>query len=68
MQKSLLLFGWDTEPVIGTEVIIEEGLMDVFCDLVYGSGKMNTKLSTTPSKLVKKPFTGFVPAPLAVYP
>jgi hypothetical protein len=38
MQKSLPPFGWDTEPVMGTEVIIEEAFIDVFCDLVYGGG------------------------------
>ena len=39
-QKPLPLFGWDTEPVMGTEVIIEEALTDVFCDPMYGSGWM----------------------------
>jgi hypothetical protein len=39
-QKSLLPFGWDTEPIIGAEVIIEEAFMDVFCDLMYGGGWM----------------------------
>jgi hypothetical protein len=38
MQKSLPPFGWDTEPVMGTEGIIEEAFIDVFCDLVYGGG------------------------------
>jgi len=33
-------FGWDIEPVMGTGVIIEEAFMDVFCDLMYGSGWM----------------------------
>ena len=37
-QKSLLPFGWDTEPVMGTEAVIEEAFVDVFCDLVYGGG------------------------------
>jgi len=41
-QKSLLPFGWDTEPAMGTEVIIE-ALTDVFCDLMYGSGWMEIK-------------------------
>ena len=40
MQRSLPLFGGDTEPVIGAEVIIEEAFMDVFCDLMYGGGWM----------------------------
>jgi hypothetical protein len=38
LQKSLPPFGWDTEPVMGAEVIIEESFIDVFCDLVYGGG------------------------------
>jgi hypothetical protein len=40
MQKSLLPFGWDTEAVMGAEVIIEEAFIDVFCDLMCGSGWM----------------------------
>ena len=39
-QNSLPPFGWDTEPVMGTEVIIEEALLDVCCDLMYGGGWM----------------------------
>src|SRR6266581_6817411 len=39
-QKSLPPFGWDIEPVMGAEVIIEEAFMDVFCDLMYGGGWM----------------------------
>jgi len=35
-QKSLPPFGWDTEPVMGAEVLIGEAFIDVFCDLVYG--------------------------------
>ena len=31
------------EPVTGTEAIIEEAFVDVFCDLVYGGGWMDTK-------------------------
>lgn len=38
LQKSLPPFGWDTEPVMGAEAIIEEAFIDVFCDLVYGGG------------------------------
>jgi hypothetical protein len=30
LQKSLPPFGWDTEPVMGAEVIIEESFIDVF--------------------------------------
>ena len=37
-QKSPPLLRWDAEPVIGAEVITEEALMDVFCDLMYGGG------------------------------
>ncbi|KAH9035224.1 hypothetical protein EDB85DRAFT_2215591 [Lactarius pseudohatsudake] len=40
-QKSLPPFGWDTEPVMGTEAVIEESFVDVFCDLVYGGGWMD---------------------------
>jgi hypothetical protein len=40
-QKSLPPFGWDTEPIMGAEVIIEEAFTDVFCDLVYGGGWMD---------------------------
>ena len=40
-QKSLPPFGWDTEPVMGAEVVIEEAFVDVFCDLVYGGGWMD---------------------------
>ncbi|KAF8966109.1 hypothetical protein BDZ97DRAFT_1917804 [Flammula alnicola] len=39
--KSLPAFGWDTEPVIGNEEIIEEAFLDVFCDLIYGGGWMD---------------------------
>jgi hypothetical protein len=35
-QKSLPPFRWDAEPVMGTDAIIEEAFIDVFCDLVYG--------------------------------
>ncbi|KAH9987661.1 hypothetical protein BJV74DRAFT_978753 [Russula compacta] len=40
-QKSLPPFGWDTEPVMGQEAIIEEAFLDVFCDLLYGGGWMD---------------------------
>jgi hypothetical protein len=40
-QKSLPPFGWDTEPVMGSEAVIEEAFVDVFCDLVYGGGWMD---------------------------
>ena len=40
-QKSLPAFGWDTEPVIGAEEVIEEAFLDVFCDLIYGGGWMD---------------------------
>jgi hypothetical protein len=40
-QKSLPAFGWDTEPVMASEEVIEEAFVDVFCDLVYGGGWMD---------------------------
>ncbi|KDQ58269.1 hypothetical protein JAAARDRAFT_35076 [Jaapia argillacea MUCL 33604] len=40
-QKSLPSFGWDTEPVMGSEEVVEEAFLDVFCDLVYGGGWMD---------------------------
>jgi hypothetical protein len=39
-QNSLPPFGWDAEPIMGAEVIIEEAFMDVFCDLIYRGGWM----------------------------
>jgi hypothetical protein len=41
-QKALPTFGWDTNPVLGTEEWVEEAFVDVFCDLVYGAGWMDT--------------------------
>jgi hypothetical protein len=40
-QRDLPPFGWDTEPVVGAEEMIEEAFLDVFCDLVYGGGWMD---------------------------
>lgn len=40
-QKQLPAFGWDTEPVVGSEEVIEEAFLDVFCDLIYGGGWMD---------------------------
>lgn len=40
-QKALPSFGWDTEPVIGNEEVIEASFIDAFCDLVYGGGWMD---------------------------
>lgn len=37
-QKALPAFGWDVEPVLGGEEVIEEAFIDVFCDLIYGGG------------------------------
>ncbi|KAK7443796.1 hypothetical protein VKT23_015577 [Stygiomarasmius scandens] len=37
-EKALPPFGWDTSPIVGSEEVIEEAFIDVFCDLVYGSG------------------------------
>ncbi|TFK71413.1 hypothetical protein BDN72DRAFT_765019 [Pluteus cervinus] len=42
-QKTLPAFGWDTEPVVGGEEVIEETFLDVFCDLIYGSGWMDVE-------------------------
>ncbi|KAF7293338.1 F-box domain-containing protein [Mycena kentingensis (nom. inval.)] len=38
--KALPAFGWDTSPVVGSEEVIEEAFLDVFCDLLYGGGWM----------------------------
>jgi hypothetical protein len=43
IQNSLPPLRWDTEPVMGAEVIIEEAFMDVFCDLMYGGGWMGVE-------------------------
>ena len=40
-QKALPPFGWDTEPIMGGEELIEEAFLDVFCDLIYGGGWMD---------------------------
>ena len=40
-QKSLPTFGWDTEPVMASEEVIEEAFVGIFCDLVYGGGWMD---------------------------
>ena len=38
-QKTMPAFGWDTAPVVdGREELIEEGFLDVFCDILYGGG------------------------------
>ena len=42
-QKALPAFGWDTEPVLGAEEVIEEAFIDAFCDLVYGGGWMDSE-------------------------
>ena len=42
-QKALPSFGWDTEPVVGSEEVIEEAFIDVFCDLIYGSGWLDVE-------------------------
>ncbi|KAI0781673.1 hypothetical protein BC629DRAFT_1289715 [Irpex lacteus] len=42
-QKALPTFGWDTEPVLGSEEVIEEAFLDVFCDLIYGGGWMDVE-------------------------
>ncbi|KAG6902133.1 hypothetical protein C0995_003889 [Termitomyces sp. Mi166 len=44
-EKALPPFGWDTEPVVVSEEVIEEPFVDVFCDLVYGGGWMDLERS-----------------------
>ncbi|KAK0190140.1 hypothetical protein F5146DRAFT_1225067 [Armillaria mellea] len=34
--KHIPAFGWDTEPVVGQEEVIEEAFLDVFCDVICG--------------------------------
>ncbi|KAJ3850162.1 hypothetical protein EV368DRAFT_45892 [Lentinula lateritia] len=38
IQNGAPTFSWDTEPVLGPEQIIEEAFLDVYCDLLQGSG------------------------------
>ncbi|KAJ7149733.1 hypothetical protein C8R46DRAFT_915583 [Mycena filopes] len=38
--KALPAFGWDTQPVMGPEEVVEEAFLDVFCDLLWGGGWM----------------------------
>ncbi|KAJ7079916.1 hypothetical protein C8R43DRAFT_1083182 [Mycena crocata] len=38
--KALPAFGWDTNPVLGGEEVVEEAFVDVFCDLLWGGGWM----------------------------
>ncbi|KAL5512303.1 hypothetical protein ACEPAG_3295 [Sanghuangporus baumii] len=39
IQKVLPPFGWDTAPIMdGRENVIEDGFLDVFCDILYGGG------------------------------
>ncbi|KAJ7612952.1 hypothetical protein DFH06DRAFT_1109345 [Mycena polygramma] len=38
--KALPAFGWDTNPVLGPEEVVEEAFLDVFCDLLWGGGWM----------------------------
>jgi hypothetical protein len=38
--KALPAFGWDTNPVLGPEEVVEEAFVDVFCDLLWGGGWM----------------------------
>ena len=45
-QKSLPAFGWDTKPVLGQDEIIEEGFIDVFCDLVWSAGWQDRREQT----------------------
>lgn len=45
-QKNLPPFGWDTTPVLGREEMIEEGFLEVFASLIYGSGWMDRSETT----------------------
>ncbi|KAJ7840122.1 hypothetical protein B0H13DRAFT_2366387 [Mycena leptocephala] len=38
--KALPAFGWDTNPVLGPEEVVEEAFVDVFCDLLWSGGWM----------------------------
>ncbi|KAG5645311.1 hypothetical protein DXG03_006500 [Asterophora parasitica] len=40
-ERKLPPFGWDTEPVVGSEEVVEDAFVDVFCDLVWGGGWMD---------------------------
>jgi len=40
-QHFLPPFGWDTKSIIGSEKMMKEACIDVFCDLIYGSGWMD---------------------------
>lgn len=37
-QKALPSFSWDTTPILGGEEAIEESFLDVWCDILCGSG------------------------------
>ncbi|KAL0948044.1 hypothetical protein HGRIS_010669 [Hohenbuehelia grisea] len=42
--KGLPPFTWDMSPILAGEEVVEEGFVDVFCDLVWGTGWMEFEL------------------------
>lgn len=48
--KNMPAFDWDVEPILGGEEVVEEGFVDVFCDLVCGSGWLEVELERTASE------------------
>lgn len=48
--KNMPAFDWDTEPILGGEEVVEEGFVDVFCDLVCGSGWLEVELERAASE------------------
>ncbi|KAF4583846.1 hypothetical protein EYR40_002341 [Pleurotus pulmonarius] len=52
--KNMPAFDWDTEPILGGEEVVEEGFVDVFCDLVCGSGWLEVELERTASDLLDR--------------
>ncbi|KAL1658464.1 hypothetical protein GGF50DRAFT_120835 [Schizophyllum commune] len=47
-EKSLPAFGWDTAPVLGPDVLIEESFLDVYCDLLCGGWQTPSEPSVPP--------------------
>lgn len=60
-QKALPTFGWDTEPVMGAEEVIEEAFIDVFCDLIYGGGWMDVERSEEANRECNWALVSFFP-------
>ncbi|KAL1744757.1 hypothetical protein HDZ31DRAFT_63819 [Schizophyllum fasciatum] len=47
-KESLPAFGWDTAPVLGPDVLIEEAFLDVYCDLLCGGWQAPAEPSVPP--------------------